>query len=380
MIHGIIYGISIAFIAYFAVIAIRQKSPSAMWFTFYIICLDLLMGSYQGHLQEFIKPLFTNLNHAILITVVGLLYFTGAKFLRTFLNINFYSRHIDRIIHILQWMGIGFIPMNLLPNPFTSIFSIILVGAGPVFFTGVSVFFWIKSIPNAGYFTIGWIMGLITSGIDLLRVFGIISRIPGNLYLLPAAMMSSIIFFSIAIIKQSSEYREYAHKDNLTKIANRRLFNQVLTIEWRRNLRNQQPLSVIMADIDDFKAFKDTYGHSQGNECLKTVARIFDGFLQRAGDLAARYGGKEFIAVLPDTLASEASFLAEKIREAVEALAIKHENSSTGKIVTISLGTGTIVPSAEQIPADTIVLADKALYQAKNKSGNRVVSLNQVHE
>jgi len=379
MIYGIIYGILIAFTAYFAMLAIRQKSPAAMWFTFYIICLGLLMSSYRGHFQELI-PVFTNINHAILFTVFGLLYFTGAKFLRTFLNITFYSRHIDRIIHILQWMGIGFIPMNLLPNLFTPIFNITLVGAGPIFSTGISVYLWIKGVPNAGYFTIGWIIGLITSGIDLLRVFGIISWIPGNLYLLPAAMISSILFFSIAIIRQNSEYREYAYKDNLTGIANRRLFNQVLTIEWNRNLRNQQPLSVIMADIDDFKAFKDTNGHSQGDECLKTVARIFDGFLQRAGDLAARYGGKEFIAVLPDTLASEASFLAEKIREAVEALAIKHENSSSGKIITISLGTGTIVPSAEKIPADTIVLADKALSQAKSNGRNRVVSLNQVHE
>ncbi len=377
MIHGIIYGILIAFIAYFAVLAIRLKNLSALWFTFYIVCLGLFIGSYQGHFQEFIRPVFANLNRAILITLIGLLYFTSAKFLRTFLNINFYSKRIDGIIHVLQWMGIGFIPINLLPNPFTPLFNIILLGVGPLFSTGISIFFWINGVPNAKYFAIGWLIGHITSEIYILSVFGIIPWIPGNLFLQPAATISSIVFFGIAIMEQNREYGEYNYNDNLTGIANRRLFDQVMAIEWNRTLRNQQPLSVIMSDIDDFKAFNATYGHSLSDECLKTVALIFDKNLQRAGDLAARYGKKEFIAVLPDTLASEVSFLAEKIRESVEALAIKHETSGTGKIVTISLGTGTIVPSAEKTPADIILLADEALYQAKNNGCNRVVSLDQ---
>ncbi len=374
MIYGIIYGIFISFIFYFAVLAVRQKNFSVMWFTFYLLCLGLFMLVYPGYLQEFLRPVFANLNRVILITLVGLIYFTSAKFFRTFLNTTVYSKRIDRIILVLQWMGIGFIPMNLLPNPLTLSYSIILVGIGPIFSASISIYFRIKGIPNAGYFAAGWIIGHIA----LLRVFNVIQWIPGNLYLLPAGIIASILFFSIAITEQSREFHEYAHQDNLTGIANHRLFDQILTIEWNRNLRNQQPLSVIIADIDDFKAFNETYGPSHSDECLKTIARIFGKNLQRAGDLAARYGREELIAVLSDTLASEASFLAEKIRESVEALAIKHESSGTGKILTISIGTGTMLPSADLNPADLILKADEALFQAKSTGRNRVVSVDQV--
>ena len=375
MVQGIVYGILIAMIFYFAALSIRQKNRSAMWFTISMLCLGLIMVVYPGYLQEFLKPVSVSLNRLILIALVGLLYFNSAKFFRTFLNITIYSKRIDRIILVMQWMGIGFIPMNLLPNPFSPIYNIVLVGFGPIFSTGVSIYFWIKGAPKAGYFSVGWIFGLIASEIVLLRVFDVILRIPVNLYLLPAAIIASLVFLSIAIMEQSLKYCEYAHQDDLTGIANHRLFDQVLAIEWNRNLRNQQPLSVIIADIDDFKAFNDTYGHSHGDECLKTIARIFGNNLQRAGDLAARYGRKELIAVLSDTLASEASFLAEKIRESVEDLAIKHESSSTGKILTISLGTGTMLPSADLNPADLILKADEALFQAKSTGRNRVVSL-----
>ena len=375
MIHGIIYGILIAFIFYFAALAIRQKNPSAMWFTFYIIFLGLLLATFHGHLQKFIRPLFENINHSILITLIGVLYFTSAKFFRTFLNTTNYSKRIDRVIFVLQWMGLGFIPINLLPNPFTPIYSSVLVGFGPIFSTGASIYFWIKGVPKAGYFSVGWMIGLITSEIVLLRVFDVIPEIPGNPYLLPAAIIVSLMFFSSAVMEQIRGFHEYAHQDDLTGIANHWLFDQVLAIEWNRNLRNQQPLSVIIADIDDFKAFNDTYGSAQGDECLKTIARVFDKNLQRAGDLAARYGGEEFIGLLPDTLSSEAAFLAEKIREAVERLGIRHSESRTGKIVSISLGTGTMVPNTEKTPADVIQQADEALYQAKSTGRNRVVSL-----
>ncbi len=378
MMHGIIYGISIAFILYFATLAIRQKNLSAMWFSFYLVCLCLLMSVCQGHHQQFIKPAFVNLNHSLFITMIGVFCFTSAKFLRTFLNIRFYAGEIDSIIHIVQWMGIGFIPLNLYPNPFTSFFNIMLIGAGPVLLTGVSVFLRIKGIAYAGFFTAGWIAGLVTFGINLLSISGAPPLMPGGQYLFPGAMISAIIFFTIAIMKQSPEAREYIYKDHLTGLANRRLFDQVLTNEWNRNLRAQKPLSVIIGGIDNFKAFTNTYGHTWGDECLKTVSRIFDKSHRRAGDFAARYKDETFIAILPNTLASEASFLAEKIRETIESLAIKHEHASTGKALTMSLGTGTMVPSAEKIPADIILLAKDALLQVKNKGQNQVVSLNQV--
>ena len=373
MIFGIIYGIWFAFIAYFAAMALKLRNPAAMWFTFYILCLGLLLSCYQGYLQEVLRPALANLNKLVLITVIGMLYFTGAKFFRTFLNMGFYSRRIDRIIQVLQWMGIGFIPMNLFPNPLTPLYGIVLVGLGPIFSTIVSVVFWIKGVPNAKYFAIGWIIGHLASEVDLLRVLGIIPWIPGTVYLIPAAMISAIIFFSIAIIEQSREYREYADKDGLTGIANRRCFDATLTLEWNRHLRTQRPLSLIMGDIDDFKAFNDTYGHSQGDFCLKVVGRILAKMVRRAGDLAARYGGEEFVALLPETGPEQAKLMAEKIRAEVEGLSIKHGASRSAKVVTISMGVASMVPQKAKTPADLLAGADKALYAAKNSGRNRVM-------
>lgn len=376
MIFGIIYGVWLAFIGYFAALALKLRNPVAMWFTFYIIFLGMLLSSYQGYLQEMLRPALADLSALVLIALIGLLYFTGAKFFRTFLNIGSYSRRTDRIIQGLQWMGLGFIPMNLFPNPLTPFYAIVLVGLGPLFSTTVSVVLWIKGAPNAKYFALGWIIGHLTSEVDLLRVLGIIPWIPGTVYLIPAAIISAILFFSIAIIEQSREYREYADKDGLTGIANRRFFDTAFSNEWNRHLRSQRHLAVLIADIDDFKAFNDTYGHPQGDTCLKAVGGTFARMLRRAGDLAARYGGEEFVGLLPETDTKQAEILAERIRSSVENLSITHASSGTAKVVTVSIGVAAMVPDSGKGPAQLLSEADKALYQAKKSGRNRVVPAN----
>lgn len=377
MINGIVYGILISFSAYFAVLSIRLRNISAMWFALYTVCIGLLLGVYQGDITGFLRPGFENLNSTILLTLIGFLYFSGVKFLRTFLHISLYSKSINKFLIVFQWMGIGFIPIYLLNNALTLSFAITLIFIGPIFSCVILIFFWIRGISNIGYFTIGWIMGHIALEIGWMHVFGFTPWISGHPFLLPISMTCSIIFFGIAIVEQSREYRPYDHQDHLTGIASRRLFKQTLETEWKRNHRNQNPLSIIIANIDDFKVFNGIYGHARGDECLKAVAQLFHKYLRRAGDMAARYNGKEFIAVLPDTNASEAVFLAEKIREAFEMLAIKHEQSSTGKILTISLGTATFIPNAKTSPADILLSADKAIYQAKINGRNKVFSINQ---
>jgi diguanylate cyclase len=374
MLFGIIYGVLLAFIFYFAALSLKLKNLSAMWFTYYIAALALLLACYQGYMGELISPAPAAFKQLVLLTAIGLVYFTGARFLRTFLDLAGHSRRIDRAIQLLQWMGLGFIPMNLFPNPLTPLYSVLLVGIGPLFSTGVSIAFWIKGVPNAKYFAFGWLVGHIMSEIDLLRVFGVIPWIPELIYILPAAMISSILFFSIAIMEQTRKYREFAEIDGLTGIGNRRSFERTLQLEWNRGMRSRRPLSIIMADIDAFKAFNDTYGHGRGDFCLKLVAQRFQAALKRAGDMAARYGGEELAAILPETGKAEAAGLAEKIRRSVEAAGIRHETSAAGEVVTISLGTGTMTPQAGKTPRNLVDLADMALYRAKQEGRNRVVS------
>jgi diguanylate cyclase (GGDEF)-like protein len=164
-----------------------------------------------------------------------------------------------------------------------------------------------------------------------------------------------------------------SRNDGLTGIANRRHFDEFYQQEWKRALRDETPLSLILCDIDFFKNYNDTYGHQAGDDCLRAVAGVLQSGLRRPGDLAARYGGEEFIVVLPGTLREGALAVAESLRRAVEALAIPHSASAAAPVVTISLGISFTVPGSGESSADLLAAADKALYRAKEGGRNRVV-------
>ena len=167
---------------------------------------------------------------------------------------------------------------------------------------------------------------------------------------------------------------QYALLDGLTGIPNRRHFDQAFEIEHQRSLRDSQPLSVVMIDIDYFKLFNDHYGHGAGDQCLQKVATALNGSLLRAADQVFRYGGEEFIVLLSNTDAQGAVDVAERLRLAVEELAIGHEYSSTAPIVTLSLGTATLNPP-DTSPTDLLKRADEALYAAKEAGRNRTHSI-----
>lgn len=162
--------------------------------------------------------------------------------------------------------------------------------------------------------------------------------------------------------------------DGLTGIPNRRHFEQILEREWRRAMRNQSCLSLIMMDIDFFKGFNDHYGHLSGDDCLRHVARTLAESAQRPFDLVARYGGDEFACVLPETEAAGAVSIADKLREQVYALHIPHARSLAADHVTLSLGVATLVPESVQLPADLIDRADRLLFKAKQNGRNQLKS------
>lgn len=167
------------------------------------------------------------------------------------------------------------------------------------------------------------------------------------------------------------ELQIIAMMDGLTGIANRRYFDDYYERSWRTAVRMGTPISVVMADIDWFKAYNDTYGHQAGDDCLKQVARTVRNNTKRAADFVARYGGEEFIVVLPDTDAVGAGKFAERVREQVAALDIEHSKSPFGK-VTISLGIASITPVQSDEAQALIEAADKALYTAKHEGKNCV--------
>ncbi len=161
--------------------------------------------------------------------------------------------------------------------------------------------------------------------------------------------------------------------DGLTEIANRRRFDLHLDAEWRRCQRMRTPLSVVMADVDQFKAFNDRYGHAAGDECLKKVARALEGVPRRPGDLVARVGGEEFICLLPGTDAEGARVIAERLCAAVYDLAIPHADGSADGRVTISAGVATVQPTRDGTPETLLKQVDNRLYEAKRAGRNQAV-------
>ncbi len=160
--------------------------------------------------------------------------------------------------------------------------------------------------------------------------------------------------------------------DGLTGISNRRIFDEFIDREWRRGLRNENPISLIMVDIDFFKKYNDGYGHQAGDDCLKKVAKTLAEEVSRPGDLVARYGGEEFVVVLGNTGKNVAVALAEKFRTKVEAVKIPHAYSDISDVVTLSIGVSTIVPKVSLPPEKLLEAADKALYRAKHEGRNMV--------
>lgn len=166
-------------------------------------------------------------------------------------------------------------------------------------------------------------------------------------------------------------FQSLASLDGLTQIPNRRHFDVALTNEWNRAARAGTPLSVILIDVDKFKVYNDTYGHQAGDVCLQRVARALAENLRRAGDMVARYGGEEFVLLLHQTPRDEGVMLAERLRAAVERLAIEHSGSDTG-VVTISVGGATVIPAPHSQESGLLRAADDSLYQAKHGGRNRV--------
>ena len=176
------------------------------------------------------------------------------------------------------------------------------------------------------------------------------------------------------LLRLNRKLEKYSFTDGLTDVANRRMFDITMEREWGSAYRECRPLSLIMFDVDYFKDYNDQYGHPAGDVCLKRVAQLLASVAGRSRDLFARFGGEEFVMILPETDAHNAIAVAEKCRQAVLDEMIPHRSSKLGAYVTVSLGVSTIVPSVKDTTASFIAQVDWLLYQAKQQGRNRIAS------
>jgi diguanylate cyclase (GGDEF)-like protein/PAS domain S-box-containing protein len=174
----------------------------------------------------------------------------------------------------------------------------------------------------------------------------------------------------------NAELKRLACLDGLTKVSNRRHFDEYLDREWRRMVREKNPMALILCDIDYFKLYNDTYGHLAGDYCLQKVADAIQRAVKRPADLVARYGGEEFAVVLPNTNVEGALTVAKEIYNYVKELQIVHAESETSKYVTLSLGVAVTIPSLEFSYQELIKIADLGLYDAKSQGRDRIVLKN----
>jgi len=186
------------------------------------------------------------------------------------------------------------------------------------------------------------------------------------------AIVKARVNTHIRIVDQMRMIESIGLIDPLTKIANRRGFENRLDLEWNRAIREQTPISLLMMDIDKFKNYNDMYGHQQGDVALETLADVASKTLMRAVDFVARWGGEEFVILLPGTDTKGATEVAERVRENTEATVLTTYDGVDTR-VTVSIGINTVVPRINDSTKDFMEKADQALYKAKESGRNRYV-------
>jgi diguanylate cyclase (GGDEF)-like protein len=183
---------------------------------------------------------------------------------------------------------------------------------------------------------------------------------------------SNIFQLATSLLEENNhKLQRMAVIDPLTGIGNRRFFDQYFLRDWQLAIREKRWITVVMCDVDYFKKYNDTYGHQAGDHCLCQVAAVFQHHCKRATDLVARYGGEEFILSFLNTKVEQAIILIESIQKSLQALEIEHQNSPINSQVTLSFGIASMKPQSGQESHRLIELADKALYQAKEKGRNQ---------
>lgn len=178
----------------------------------------------------------------------------------------------------------------------------------------------------------------------------------------------------LELVRYRNQLKLLSTTDGLTGVANRRRFDDQLHIEWGRALREQEALSLIFLDIDNFKRYNDFFGHLQGDECLRLIANTIEKCHMRDTDIVARYGGEEFAVILPNTNIDGAIQCAERLTDTIAKLDIPHPSNGIYKTITVSMGLSTVVPTPEITPDQVLNFVDGCMYEAKETGRNKYIA------
>jgi len=370
--YGFVYGSIIALMLYNLLLALSLKSRDNLYYSVYMLAFLLMNFSYSGHsyqlfwsesaeMQKWGNPAFM-----LLFNVTGLL------FARNFLNLATTLPHINKWLNPIIFGVASVLVLGIATN--SHAFVMFLAFFAMLIFTfsmmAIGIAAYLKKIKAAVYFLLATIMGVGGTLITCLTVWGIIEYNPYAYMAIDFGMIVEATLLSLALANKFNQAEEdklvaqkMANLDPLTNLYNRRAFYEVAPQYFQK----QVPLAIIMFDLDSFKGINDTYGHKVGDEVLKSVSKALKKQARKA-DLIARWGGEEFIALLPETDLQTASVIAERYKLAINALVITQDN------IGISASIGVAVSDVQTKDVEQLVsLADDKLYQAKAKGKNCIV-------
>jgi len=377
-VYGALFGLLALVLVYFIAAGSYLYKGTSLWLVLYSIFFGLHTAIRGGFLHFLLPDELLRITSILQLVVIAGLFFTGAKFFRVFLSLKTHSKSLDRIMIFFQYLSLTFVVVILLPYPLVILITLLLIVLNPIFSICLAFYFWHKGVSNAGYFAIGWIVAHSVAVYDFFRINGIISYNPLGEWPIPFSLFIALLFLSAAIIRQNADDHLMAGTDPLTNLANRRTFNEALFAEWNRCMRQRTPLSLIVTDVDHFKQYNDSFGHKAGDQCLCRIAYVLKQNTRRIGDLAVRYGGEEFVLLLPNLDAASAFTLAETIRNLIDQAPENGGSQHRDENVTISLGIATKVPEEGEKPEILVLKADQAMYQAKREGRNRTVASSSV--
>lgn len=412
--QALFLGIMIAMALYNLFIFVIVRHLAYLWYVLTVIASALVLLNFNGLVFQWLWPDVPIINRYFTAPAISANMFFAAMFTLSFLAVWRYSPVAHRLLQLILLTSIGCFIYSLFGSyqSATALISVVAAVVTPLtWLIGLAV--WYRGQVLAGFYVVAWTPLLLG---HLVMAISKIGLIPTNTLTEMAPQIGvavEVILLSFALayrinlerqrriraqehtldvqrkanqtlearVQARTEELEQANEqlravsitDGLTRVANRRRFDEKLEAEWSRALRQGHPLSLVLLDIDYFKRVNDDYGHLAGDDCLVNVARVCAEEIQRSGDLLARYGGEEFSVLLPATPEAGAVSVAERLREAVAEAPVHIDDQADPVNISVSAGVATIIPAPGSRPSDLIARADEALYAAKHAGRNRVM-------
>jgi diguanylate cyclase (GGDEF)-like protein len=412
MFDGAFTGVAFAMAAYNLFLFFMLRDRTRLWYTLYVVAFGLFWVVGKGLLAELLWPGFPGRGYALDFVLICASVIFGTMFARDFLQV---SEHAPRMKRLLD--TVIAIPVAALVLGATGIWGVAenlaAVGALAGFVAYIAAGFAVlrTGFTPARYFLLAW--GVLACG-GMPFIFAYFGLLPFGAFVragprvaaaIEMVLLALALGYRIRVLEAenreareayttrlesdvrertsdleaanetlralNARLEELSLKDELTGIANRRLFDASLDEEWRRAARNRTPLAVLLGDVAHFKRYNDWYGHQRGDDCLRRVADVLSVESRRAGELVARYGGEEFGVILPGVSCEDALRRAEEMRTRLEREKITHAASPSTGFVTISFGVACCVPDMDGDPLTILKKADRALYRAKERGRNR---------